>query len=170
MGKHYRESGKVAWQANSLTGSEDEEFRQWLVPVAWTRATDIDEHSAAVTGSKQSTADDLENLDVLASAASGSVEGGSSSGQGDANKVGTAVKTGKKTADEVRIEKTQKLTDNIADYLSSLKQIGVDLKLIQMGAEKGKYGGVIASEAKQLLAKIDKIVKALEKILFGETF
>ena len=57
----------------------------------------------------------------------------------------------------------------MSDVLSMLKSIGTDFKMIQSNAEKGKYGREVADEAKMYAGKADKLIKALEKMLFGET-
>ena len=46
--------------------------------------------------------------------------------------------------------------------------MGVDFKVVQANAEKGKYGGEIVEDAKGFVVKTEKLVKTIEKLLFGE--
>ena len=40
--KHWRESGKLPWGKDSLTGSTDPECIEWLVPITWERMSEGD--------------------------------------------------------------------------------------------------------------------------------
>ena len=72
------------------------------------------------------------------------------------------------TPEEIEAKKVKAFTETLGGNLAQAKAPGVDFKLIHAAAEKGKYGGEIAAEAKQLTSKNEKLVKTLEKLLFGE--
>ena len=72
------------------------------------------------------------------------------------------------TPEEIEAKKVKAFTETLGNHLQQAKALGVDFKLIHAAADKGKYGGEIAAEAKALTSKNDKLVTTLERLLFGE--
>ena len=162
VGLHYRESGKIVPIPNRITGSTDPEHQLRPIPVAWTRGGSLDANTASLDHKREATADDISAVQSLGT-------GSASPGQVDGTlpqKV--EVKAEQVPASEVKQAKIDKFTAGMGDTLLAVKGMAADLKMTYMTVEACKYGKEIGSDSNLLHGEVEKIVKAIEQILFGE--
>ena len=146
--KGMRESGKIAWQPCSYTGSTDPAMIEWLVPINWKTTTDRDSNKLLTSATQEGDADDL----VVMDKADGSRQ----------------VKTEPLTATEVLANEVDEFKRNRQQVLRTFQQMEVDAKTMETRSTQvsttSPYSGAWKEDVKKHIAKLTKTVKLLVRV------
>ena len=154
--EHWRQSGLLPTKADSVTGSSEDEFKEWGVPHNWERLTEADMKNLKIESSGQV---DQKDMELLRSAE-------------------TFAET-KNEEPEIKKEKTElskleeritKLTENSATFLRRYQDMTLDAKMLltlSQNQKNIKYATGFLSDLEKHVANLGKATKTLEKVAVG---
>ena len=167
-----REKELVPWVKCSFSGSEDEEFREYLVPITWQRMTDADWKRFKVQVDGEATEEDLLNLRSTTSS-SGTAEqiAPQQTGEGDAQltvEIDDAAKKIQEMDKKINDFKQKK-----EDETAKLQQWELNARMLKKNYEKAdketqEVAAALNNSLDSHIKKLSKAVKVLNQLCVEE--
>ena len=157
-------NGKLAWQPCRITGSEDAEHREYLVPKHWSSVVNNDLQVAKLQVKEDinnANGDELKDFLVTFGAS-----GGEGSSSGDALNGGAPVQIKTEDAKErAMLEKVDTFKNQVQNLLRQWQDNQLSLQTVVSNSGSQKYcAEAFVNDCKKLMARIAKVTKILSRM------
>ena len=155
---HWRKSNLLKTRVDSLTGSNDELFREYKVPKDWEELTSEDLKALCLSVKGEATEEDLEAMNQFSHKAP----------QGET----FAPLKGEPLTETEKFEKKLKdFMENMRNNFDEFTEMVIKTQEIQAGAKKGDaakchYASILLKDVDSHLAKLNKTTKILQAAIF----
>ena len=148
--EHWRSSGQLKFQADSVTGSTDPKFVEWLVPKTWLRKVDRDGLKHHVANEAEADADTGAECDHTADVAE--------------------VKVEQLSPEEQEKRQIEDLKSSAKIHLRRFQDYLTEAKEIETRCGTNRYAATLLEDAKGQVTRLTKLVKLLDQLVTKTNF
>ena len=175
--QHWLDSKVVPFEPDRFTGSTEPAFREYQIPMSWTRAEQRDTDGVVLNAEEEGADEQL--LDQVRKAGNGqsSTSSSDTSSTSTSASTSTPVKKEKEEAEGTPGERTrvseqinqkvQEFVDNPAIQLSQLQTATLEAKSMYGQAVKARWGAPYAESLLQHARSMDRSIIVVNKLLMG---
>ena len=178
--KHWVESNLLKWRPDRVTGNTEIEFREYMIPIDWTRNTDEDAEKLSIQGEAQASDADFENLKSMRAAASAGTPAAAVAGAPATSVAGApaaasvVVKQEPLDAMTLKQQKEKESADKVQAFLRNpdvicrnLQDMTLEAQKLYARANKAEFGQDFAAKLLKHQTKLKAVVGAVEKVVLG---
>ena len=175
--QHWLDSKVVPFEPDRFTGSTEPAFREYQIPMSWTRGEQRDTDGVVLNAEEQGADEEL--LDQVRKAGNGQTTTSSSGSSSTSTSASTSTPVKKekeepedtpgeqpRVSDQMK-EKVKELVNNPAIQLSELQQATLEAKTMYGEALKARWGGPYAEALLQHTRRMDRSIIVVNKMLMG---